>query len=437
MSSHFTKTLNWQNPLHIAYALSVDATYNQDWVFLYSGLSEGSNNGHSYLALFPKEQVIADDFAALTQRLAKGGKWFGYLGYGLKDCLEDLPKDQPSFIKLPKLWMVNFHLVLIFDHKKQQIIANYSAESFLQKIPSPVDPTLIKKDAKPLGIEKMQSNFSKKQYLDKLEYIRQRISEGDLYQANLTRKFYSYLQEKEFNKFEIFLKLNQSSPANFSSFIKLGDNYIISSTPELFVKVAADGSVISSPIKGTAPRFSDPKLDQLSKEKLAKSAKEVGENLMIVDLVRNDLSRTCQIDSVKVENLFKITSYKTVHHMSSDICAIKKENFSALDVVKNAFPAGSMTGAPKIKAMEICSELERDERGVYSGAIGFFDGDDDACNLSVVIRTIIIQDNKLEFQVGGAITFDSNAQEEWQETINKAKGVAQALGIELKDLEEL
>ncbi len=156
---------------------------------------------------------------------------------------------------------------------------------------------------------------------------------------------------------------------------------------------------------------------------------------MIVDLVRNDLSRHCLAGSVQVEKLFKISSYKTLHHLSSDICGIKKPNSNNIDIIKSCFPAGSMTGAPKIKAMEICSELEKQNRGVYSGAIGFVSNTE--CALSVVIRTLIVRENQFEFQVGGAITFDSDPQKEWQETINKAKGIAKTLGIKLTDLKKI
>ena len=419
--------LIWQNPLEFAYSISTDKNYQENWIFLYSGL-DGKT---SYLALYPKKEIIADDFKKLENELKKNNKlWFGYLGYGLKNSLENLPKDQKSLVNLPNLWMINFNLVLEFDHVNQQIISHFSDAKFLQKIPIPkkITSKLLAK------ISDLKSNFSKKQYLKKVEIIKNKITDGEFYQANLTRKFYGKFKLISGNVFDLFIKLNKTSPANYSAFLKLGENHIISSSPELFLSIENNGQIISSPIKGTAPRSLNKKIDLLNKNNLKKDLKERSENLMIVDLVRNDLSRNCLIGSVEVKNLFKISSYKTVHHMSSDICGIKNKESSALDVIKSCFPPGSMTGAPKIKAMEICSKLEKNSRGIYSGAIGFLSRD--ICNLSVVIRTILIRKDFLEFQVGGAITFDSNPINEWQETMEKATGISKALGIRLADLKK-
>ncbi len=202
--------------------------------------------------------------------------------------------------------------------------------------------------------------------------------------------------------------------------MKLKENYIISSSPELFLNIDNKGLVKSSPIKGTAPRIKNAKSKDLeSKKQLRNCKKEQSENLMIVDLVRNDLSKSCKVKSIKVNNLFKINSYKTVHHMSSDIIGKRDVKFNNIDVIKNAFPPASMTGTPKIKAMEICSNLELVKRGMYSGSIGFISKKQ--CKLSVVIRTLIINKNNFEFQVGGAITHGSNPYKEWLETIQKPK----------------
>lgn len=420
--------LVWQNPLEFAYSVSTNQNYQESWIFLYSGLGDNT----SYLALYPKKEIIADDFRKLETELKKDNKlWLGYLGYGLKNSLENLSKDQKSSINLPNLWMINFNLVLEFDHVNKKIISHFSDAKFLKKIPIPkkITSKFLSK------ISSLRSNFSKKEYLKKVEIIQNKIGSGELYQANLTRKFYSKFKLISGNIFDLFIKLNKTSPANYSAFLKLGENYIISSSPELFLSIENNGQIISSPIKGTAPRSLNKKTDLLNKNNLKNSIKEQSENLMIVDLVRNDLSRNCVAGSVEVKNLFKISSYKTIHHMSSDICGIKDKKYNALDVVKSCFPPGSMTGAPKIKAMEICSKLEKNSRGTYSGAIGLLSRD--VCNLSVVIRTILIQKNSLEFQVGGAITFDSNPIDEWKETIGKASGISKALGIKATDIKRI
>ncbi len=429
--------IKWVEPLDLAYQIST-STYQENWVFLYSGLNEQIKNSKSYLCLYPQEEIVSNGFSELEKDLEN--KYFGYLSYNLKNQLEDLKDGEKSFLNLPNLWMINFGLVLEFDHDKKQITQHSKnpifvipAQAGIQNQDKKLDSRLRGNDK--INIKTLTSNFSKSEYLKKVKTIQTHIENGDIYQANLTRKFFGEFQTKPQNTFEIFLKLNQESPANYSSFLKLGENFIISSSPELFLKIDESGKVLSSPIKGTAPRFEDNELDEESKNQLQNSPKEQAENLMIVDLVRNDLSKHCLSGSIKVENLFKISSYKTLHHLSSDISGVKKPTSSNLDIVKSCFPAGSMTGTPKIKAMEICSDLEKQNRGVYSGVIGFIEKQN--CELSVVIRTLIIKENKFEFQVGGAITFDSKPLMEWQETINKAKGIARTLGIELERLTEI
>lgn len=420
--------IKWINPLDLARQISL-SNYNDDWIFLYSGLSQQISNSKSYIGLYPKQEIISDDFKELEKALkATENQYFGYLGYELKNDLEKLKSGKKSFINLPNLWMINFDLILEFDHKKREIIS-FSKQHFS------LDLKASRNIAEVIKIHKLSSNFSKKEYLQKVKSIQKDIQDGKIYQANLTRKFFGKFTKKPKNPFDIFLKLNSASPANYSAFLKLNNNFIISSSPELFLKIDQVGNAISSPIKGTSKRFKDQKLDQKSRENLQKSPKEQAENLMIVDLVRNDFSQVCKSSSVTVQNLFKVSSYKTVHHLSSDICGIKKEDKNNLDLVKACFPPGSMTGAPKIKAMEICQKLEKQSRGIYSGAIGMISNKE--TELSVVIRTLIIKDNKFEFQVGGAITFDSKPQNEWQETINKAKGIAKTLEIKLTQLKKI
>ena len=435
------KKLKWFNPLDFAQHISI-SNYQENWIFLYSGLYKTIRNSKSYLGLYPQEEIISDNFTALENKLYnQQNQYFGYFSYDLKNQLENLPQDKKSFIEMPNLWMINFGLILEFDHSKKQIwqygedkqhhIDEYINSKIFQNPNNKID---IAKGENIL-IKNLNSNFHKRQYLQKVKTIQKHITDGAIYQANLTRKFFGTFQKTPKNPFAIFLKLNHQSPANYSSFLKLGNSYIISSSPELFLKINQNRQVTSSPIKGTAKRVLDKKLDKMVKQNLKNNPKERAENLMIVDLVRNDLSKHCLSGSVMVKNLFKISSYKTVHQLSSDIIGIKSPNTSNLDVVKGCFPAGSMTGMPKINSMKICSKLEEQKRGIYSGAIGFIDSK--TCHLSVVIRTLIMQEDKFEFQVGGAITFDSNPKQEWQETISKSKGIAKTLKIKLSDLEKI
>ncbi|MCE3231967.1 MAG: hypothetical protein K0R98_224 [Rickettsiaceae bacterium] len=417
------KTLDWQDPLSIA--SGIPAT-EEKWALLYSGLNHSFTGQYSILALRAQDEVIASDFGLLARRLSSNqnkfdNAWVGYMGYGLKNCLENLPKDLPSDMGMPDLWMVNYRLILVFNHVKKTIEVWSESEDDLNYIPSP------KEISEPnFTTSSLSSNMTKDEYLEKVTAIKQAITRGDLYQANLTRKFFGKITNPDFS---IFCKLCRISPAPYSAFLKFGDKLILSSSPERFLQVDNNGYVDTRPIKGSAPRFSDNTKDAESKLLLQNSEKDRAENLMIVDLSRNDLSRGCVVGSVKTENLFEVTSYATVHHMASTVTGKKRNDVSTIELIKGCFPPGSMTGAPKIKAIEICSQLEKIERGVYSGVIGWLAGDGSA-DLSVVIRTIIINGDNFEFQVGGAIVNDSIPEEEWKETMVKAKAIAMTLEIE-------
>jgi para-aminobenzoate synthetase component 1 len=212
---------------------------------------------------------------------------------------------------------------------------------------------------------------------------------------------------------------------NYSSFFALDNLFVISASPELFLKVK-NKKIISQPIKGTAPRGKNPQEDKKIKESLKNSLKEKAENLMIVDLMRNDFSRFCVAGSVKVQNLFKLSTYQNLHHLSSEIHGKILPELDNVDVLAACFPPGSMTGAPKIKAIEVAANYEKLARGVYSGCIGYFKGNDEM-NLAVVIRTAVLQDKKFEFQAGGAITYESEAQKELEEVFVKSRNIKELL----------
>ena len=412
------KKLKWQNPLNFAQKIAQNYT-DQDWVFLYSGLNSQVKNSISYITLFVDEKIICDDFLRAKKLIEESDKdWFGYLSYELGEQFEKLPKTHKSFINLPKIHLINFSLIFKFDHQKKILTAFFDKEEKLREV---LNYKAYKAVNKIPRIKKLQSNFTDKSYLKSIDEIREMIAQGDFYQANLTRKFFGEFDKKLNQKeaFILFLELTKSSAANYSSFLNLDKNFIISSSPELFLSVK-NNRIISRPIKGTRPRSSIKKQDEKNKLELKNSAKERAENLMIVDLVRNDLSKFCKAGSVKVRNLFHINSYQTVHHMSSEISGKIMKNFTVCDALQHCFPAGSMTGAPKIKAMEIIAKKEKINRGIYSGAIGMIEGKKNL-NLAVVIRTLIICDNKFEMQFGGGITYNSIPQDELSEVYSKAK----------------
>ncbi len=406
----------WQEPLHFAQKIS-DNYCGESWIFLYSGLNEKLDKKNSYLAIFPREKIICEDFFAAEKILKNSEeRWFGYFSYEVAHDFEKFPKTKKSFIDLPKIWLMNFDLVFEFDHKKKKLMAIFSDKKLLEK----VTRWTIKKDkVDRISSSEFLSNFTDSSYLKTISKIKEMIARGDLYQTNLTRKFFGEFKQKQNQQsaFKTFIDLTKINPANYSSFLKLGENFIISSSPELFFQIK-NRKIISRPIKGTAPRGFDTKSDRQNKLDLKKSPKERAENLMIVDLVRNDLSRICKAGTVIVKKLFSINTYKTIHHMSSEIHGELSEDCSNIDALQACFPPGSMTGAPKIKAMEIAAKEEKINRGIYSGAIGFIDRK--SANFSVVIRTLIFQGKKFEVQTGGAITFDSDPQKELEEIFSKA-----------------
>lgn len=429
------KKLNWLDPL----STTSEITRNEEsWVLLYSGMKAPHSGRYSILALHKQEEVSAN-FSELEEKLTRNNDkfsnaWFGYFGYGLKNQLEILQTNSNSYINADDLWFAKFTTIIVFDHENQFVEVWGESEkvnSVLCMVNSCHSPSTTHHP----HIYNLSSNMTRAEYMEKVSYIKDAIKKGDIYQANLTRKFFGEIKGKN-HPFDIFRNLCAISPAPYSAFIKHGDLNIISSSPERFLHLDKDGKANIRPIKGSIARYNDKSKDEASVEKLASSEKDRAENLMIVDLSRNDLAKNCITGSIKVDELFAIESYATVHHMVSSVTGQKKEEASAIELIKGCFPPGSMTGTPKIKAMEICSELENMGRGIYSGAIGWLGGDGSA-DLSVVIRTIIIKGNKFEFQVGGAIVHDSTPQQEFAETMVKATGVAKALGIEISQLKNL
>lgn len=413
-------TAAWRDPLKLLPAFAE----MESGCLLYSGLIGEGFGRYSLAALWPNETVRGNGWEALDAK----EHWFGYLGYGLKNALETLAEDAPSArFPLPDLWLSRYHLIARFDHFEKTLTLTATDQTYIDRfnaLPNQPAPALPKTAL----TKNLHSNMQKSEYLDKAQRVLQAIRDGEVYQANLTRKFFGDWAEPV-SAASVFNALCRVSPAPYSAYLKCGDAHILSSSPELFLDIAADGKVTTQPIKGSAPRARDLAEDKAIREQLANSEKNRAENLMIVDLMRNDLSRSCLPGSIAVERLHEITSYLTVHHMSSTITGQKATGKAAMDVVKGCFPPGSMTGAPKIQAMQLCSALERDARGVYSGAIGHF-APDGSAQLSVVIRTLLMDDKGFEFQVGGGIVSDSTPEGEWQETLIKARGLCAALHLD-------
>ncbi|HAT75671.1 MAG TPA: aminodeoxychorismate synthase component I, partial [Flavobacterium sp.] len=271
----------------------------------------------------------------------------------------------------------------------------------------------------------IKQRISKENYLEKVSKILEHIHRGDIYEANFCMEFFA--KNVAINPLEKFLKLNEISKSPQAVFFKNNKHFLLSASPERYIRKEGD-LLISQPIKGTAKRFKDSIEDEKSKNELASDPKERAENIMISDLVRNDLSKTAQKGSVKVEELCVIYSFEQVHQMISTITSKLDHQYTAVDAIKSTFPMGSMTGTPKLSVLKIIEELEETKRGLYSGAVGYFTPNGDF-DFNVVIRSILYnQVNKyLSFSVGSAITSLSIPENEYDECLLKAKAMREVL----------
>ena len=416
--------LNWCTPPDLARHFG-----GEPLVLLYSS-AQTSYSGHkSLLAVQLQESVDIADFSALDAVLAQdkpryGHCWFGYLGYELRHDAERYTPSPAGRVNLPRGRLMRFADIYVFDHDAQTLTLWSDNPSLLPTLPTQEECALP-------SVTSLASNMSRQEYERKVRGVIDEIQAGNLYQANLTRKFYGNWDTAP-DGLTLFTRLCKESPAPYSAYLRMPDAEILSSSPELFLRVESDGHVTTRPIKGTAPRGATPAEDEKCKNALAQSSKNRAENLMITDLMRSDLARCCS--NVEASGLFDVTAHATIFHMASTITGTLADSIPEL--LRATFPPGSMTGAPKIRAVELCNALEGIERGVYSGAIGWFGGDGSA-ELSVVIRTLIVQGKSFEFQVGGGIVADSTPTEEWQETIDKALGIIKTLGIPRERLEAL
>lgn len=425
MSAWLAKApLAWADPIDVAghYA-------HADMAFLYSSLQENFSGNFSYLFTHPIEVIHSNDWAALPP-LPKHTDglplWVGYLGYGMRD---DGARGGLSPITLPDFSLTRYAQLFRFNHLSK-IIEHFVASG--HEAPPHLAPTHMTRQPR---ITALTSNFTRAAYESVVAQTLEQIHAGNFYQANITRKFYGTFETTP-DSWHIFNSLCAASPAPYSAYVREGTQSILSSSPECFLSIDEKGLMTTRPIKGSARRSDDEAADAAIQHQLKTSTKNHAENLMIVDLMRNDLARASTPQTVEVVELSALYSYRTIHHLISTIRAQKLPHVNAYDAVRACFPAGSMTGAPKIAAMRWCAEKEKLERGLYSGAIGWFGGGN-ICDLSVVIRTLILDDDRFEFQVGGGIVADSTPEDEWRETITKARGILAALGLAEDDLANL
>jgi para-aminobenzoate synthetase component 1 len=364
----------------------------------------------------------------------------GYLSYDLCHFIERLPSRALDDLQLPECYFGFYDYGLAFDNLTGITYAfstgfpEYNEPARLDRAQSRLDElvrkvgkatydhqSIIKKAISVKQIN-IHSNFTRDNYLKAVERARQYIIDGDIFEVNLSQRFEA---EIEIPPYELYRRLRRINPAPFASYLNINEVKIVGSSPERFLRKSGD-MVETRPIKGTRRRGKTPEEDEKLSKELLDSIKDRAENIMIVDLERNDLGRVCRYGSVRVSELTILETYPTVFHLTSTVEGKLNEGKTCIDLLRATFPGGSITGAPKVRSMEIIDELEPTRRSVYTGSIGYlgFNGDID---LNIVIRTFLVKRNNVYFQAGGAVVYDSNPAEEYQETLDKVKALFSAL----------
>jgi anthranilate synthase component 1 len=372
------------------------------------------------------------------------GGLVGYLGYDMVRFIEDLPDTSKDTLKLPDSTLMLTDTILIFDHVNRtlKVISNAHIEAkntkkaydlALKKIESiikdlnkphpefkkPKTSSKIKRTQQPFN-----SNFSQKDFQKAVKKAKEYIKGGDIIQAVLSQRFKTKIKTDPFN---IYRTLRYINPSPYMYYLKFKDVKLIGSSPEIMVRLE-DRKVEVRPIAGTRPRGKTPAEDERLTKDLLKDPKEIAEHIMLVDLGRNDIGRVCNFGSVAVPELMTIEKYSHVSHMVSDCIGKLKKNRDMFDVIKGTFPAGTVSGAPKVRSMEIIEELEKEKRGPYAGSVAYFSfsGNLDSC---ITIRTIVVKGKNAYIQAGAGIVADSNPKKEYIETLNKSKGMQKAIDL--------
>jgi para-aminobenzoate synthetase component 1 len=411
-------------------------------------------DGFSYLAAEPKDvfefragqkkpfeklQYALDKYKPerdCLNGLPKGtfcGGWIGYFSYELGRYIERLPETTIDDLKMPLIRLCFYDRLICYDHTKETCwlialqlpndiekpdeklagLEQTLAESQKITVTSPRPANLENID-----FSQIRCNMNRDHYFKAIEKIKRYIYDGDVYQINFSQRFEC---DYDAPPIELFHWQNHFNPSPYAAYIDAGGFHIVSASPEMFITIA-DGVISTKPIKGTRPRINEASVDAINFNELINSEKEQAELNMIIDLERNDVARICKYGTRKVIQPRTIESYPTVFHAVATVAGQLRKEITFCEILKAMFPGGSITGAPKIRSMEIIDETEPTARGVYTGSIGFLGIDGSAC-LNIAIRTIIIKANMAFAQTGGGIVADSNAEAEWHETITKARAL--------------
>ncbi len=372
-----------------------------------------------------------DMLKRLDRKISQEGiATFFTLSYDLGSKLQ-----QPTVNVVPTnesdLFAACFDCLIVHDYGSGKMFLTGNADRFNQ-IESLLQENKFETASPAAGDANIASNFSRDDYIEAIDTIKEYIREGDTYQTNLTQQFTVHIPDG-LRAADIFFRLRRDHPAPFSAYFTRENSTVVSASPERFFRVDKDNTISASPIKGTRPRGDTPEQDAELRRDLLSSGKDRAENTMIVDLLRNDLGRVCEYGSVRVEKLCDIEEHPTLFHLVSTISGKLRDDVKTSDILRALFPCGSITGAPKIRTMQIIDEIEPVPRGLSMGAIGYsipkngFDGLEPGIDTSVAIRTMVIKDQTATFNVGGGIVIDSDPQPEYDESLLKAKALLNAL----------
>lgn len=445
--------------------------------FLLESFEGGERLGrYSYIGISPKEGIILrgdeitqarndgtitiqkadskDPLKAIQDKVAKTvvktpglppfvGGYVGYIGYEVISAYEDtVPTSNPDILGVPDAILFNYDNVIVFDHVRDElkVVGNIYVEDptsidqqyheTTSKIELIIDqihrqnPLNGKKSERKVASYPIDSNFSEEEYMRAVERIKEYILDGDAFQVVLSQRF---TRKTDVAPFSIYRALRRVNPSPFMAYYDFGDFQIIGASPELLLKVD-EGTVTTWPIAGTRPRGQTPEEDERLEDELKRNEKENAEHAMLVDLGRNDISKVAAIGSVRVERLMEIERFSYVMHLTSEVRGRLSNERTSLDALRGVFPAGTVSGAPKIRAMQIIDELETEKRGPYAGAMGYvsYDGN---LEMAITIRTIVYKDGIAYIQAGGGIVADSDPKAEYEETVNKSKASLRAIEL--------
>ena len=405
--------------------LSYSKTFTYSSILLSNKIEDKYSQYQTVVCLGSKKTIASDknSLNKLRNFHNKYKDWmFGFLSYDLKNEIENLNSENKDNFHFPNIFFFIPQTILFISNNELKV------ETFLSK--NEIDKIIddikneIDFDEKDNSVE-LQFTEDKENYIQKIRKIKEHIQQGDIYEMNYCQELYS--QGAEINPEKVFLELNKSSKAPFSAYFKYKDKYLLCSSPERFLQKSGN-RIISQPIKGTRKRGIDLDEDRFLFNELKNSEKDKSENVMITDLVRNDLSKTAQKSSVKVEELFGVYSFERVHQMITTISSIIDKKYDFIDLIESCFPMGSMTGAPKLKAMQLIEEYETTKRSIYSGAFGYISPYQDF-DFNVVIRSVLYDrlSSYISVLVGGAITINSDEEQEYEECLIKAQALINVL----------